>query len=74
MVFGSHQSQKGDEIISIHPNPKPLKAHRGGIFAIMSTVHEGMHETPGQISSSKGGRRFGKPEAERWIFYQIPSR
>ena len=74
MVFGSHQSQKGDEIISIHPNLKPLKAHRGGIFTIMSTVHEGMHETPEQNSSGKGGERFGKPEAERWIFYQTRSR
>ena len=61
MVFGSHQSQKGDEIISIHPNLKPLKAHRGGIFTIMSTVHEGMHETPEQNSSGKGGGKFGKP-------------
>ena len=76
MVFGSRQSQKGDEIISIHPNLKPLKAHRGGIFTIMSTVHEGMHETPEQNSSGKGGGgiRQTKPEAERWIFYQTRSR
>ena len=38
-----------------------MKAHRGGIFAIMSAVHEGMHETPGQNSSGKGGGEFGKP-------------
>jgi hypothetical protein len=32
MVFGSHQSQKGDEIISIHPDPKPDEgAPRGNI-------------------------------------------